>query len=44
VRELLSFAWRHKAFWIVPLIMVLILIGLIVFADYNTAPFQYNVR
>jgi hypothetical protein len=36
--EFFEFAWHHKAWWIVPMILVLLLLALLVFMGQSTAP------
>jgi hypothetical protein len=43
LREFGEFAWHNKAWWIVPMILVLILIGLLVMAGQSAAPFIYTL-
>ena len=38
-----EFAWRNKAWWIVPMVLVLLLLALLVFAGQSTAPFLYTL-
>ncbi len=41
--ELLAFAREHKAYWIVPLLLVLGLLGLLIAAGQVSAPFIYTI-
>jgi hypothetical protein len=41
--EFLGFAWHNKAWWIVPLVLVLFLMALLVFLGQTTAPFIYTL-
>ena len=43
LRGLLTFAWSHKAFWIIPILLVLGLIIGLRFVSYAVAPFHYTV-
>jgi hypothetical protein len=43
LREFGEFAWHNKAWWIVPMILVLVLIGLLVMAGQSAAPFIYTL-
>jgi hypothetical protein len=42
-RQFATFAWQHKFVWIIPLVIVLLLIALLLFANYSSAPFHYTV-
>ena len=42
-REFLGFAWHNKAWWIVPIVLVLFLLGLMIFAGQASAPFIYTL-
>jgi hypothetical protein len=42
-RELLLFAREHKAWWIVPLVVVLGLIVLLIAVGQTSAPFIYTL-
>ena len=41
--DFLGFAWHHKAWWIVPLVIVLLLMALLIFLGEATAPFIYTL-
>jgi len=43
IRELAGFAWRSREWWIVPLALLLLLVGLVLVASYGTAPFVYTI-
>ena len=43
LRELLSFAWQNKAWWIVPIAVVLLLLALVVAAGTGLLPFIYTL-
>lgn len=38
LREVGGFAWQNKAWWIVPIVLVLLLLGLLLFAGQTAAP------
>ncbi|OQA27011.1 MAG: hypothetical protein BWY59_01197 [Verrucomicrobia bacterium ADurb.Bin345] len=38
LREFGEFAWQNKAWWIVPMVLVLLLLALLVFAGQSAAP------
>ena len=43
VRELLHFAWANKAWWIIPIFLVLGLLALLIVAGQGAAPFIYTL-
>lgn len=43
LREFLQFAKTHKAYWIVPLVLVLGLVGILIAAGQVSAPFIYTI-
>ena len=43
LREFFGFAWQNKAWWIVPIVLVLLLMVLLIFAGQSTAPFIYTL-
>ena len=43
IGEFLGFAWQNKVWWIVPLILVLFLLALLIFAGETTVPFIYTL-
>ena len=43
LREFLGFARAHKAYWIVPLLLVLGLMTLLIVAGQGSAPFIYTL-
>ena len=43
LKEFGGFAWQNKAWWIVPMVLVLLLLGLLIFAGQSTAPFIYTL-
>lgn len=44
VRDLFAFAWAHKAWWLVPTLLVtLLLIGLVVLSTTPVSPFVYTI-
>ena len=43
LKETGQFAMRNKAWWIVPMILVLLLLALLVVAGTNVAPFIYTL-
>jgi len=43
LKEFWSYALEHKAWWIFPLIIILLLMALLIFAGSATAPFIYTL-
>lgn len=43
LKEFGVFAWQNKAWWIVPVVLVLLLVALLVFAGQSAAPFIYTL-
>lgn len=45
VSELLSFFWKEKLWWLVPMIVILILLGILMIFAQGTAvaPFIYTI-
>ncbi|MDD2236791.1 MAG: DUF5989 family protein [Kiritimatiellae bacterium] len=43
LKEFGLFAWHNKAWWIIPIIVVLLLIGGLVFIGQASAPFIYTL-
>lgn len=43
LRELWAFARYHRAWWIVPLVVVLLLAALFIVAGSQTLPFMYTI-
>jgi hypothetical protein len=43
MKEFLGFAWHNKAWWIVPLVVVLLLMAALIFVGQTTAPFIYTL-
>ena len=43
LKEFLGFAWQNKAWWIIPMILVLLLLALLIFVGQSTAPFIYTL-
>ena len=40
---LFAFAWQNKAWWIVPIVLVLLLLTLLVIVGQTSAPFIYTL-
>ncbi len=43
MKEFLGFAWHNKAWWIVPVVFVLLLMALVIVLGQTTAPFIYTL-
>ena len=43
IKEFFLFAREHKAYWIVPLVIVLVLMAFLIFAGQTVAPFIYTL-
>lgn len=43
IGEFFEFAWQNKAWWIVPLVLVLLLLSFLVVVGHATAPFIYTL-
>ena len=41
--EFMGFAWENKAWWIVPIILVLLLLALLIATGQTAAPFIYTL-
>jgi hypothetical protein len=43
LKEFGEFAWHNKAWWIVPIVLVLLLVGILIVAGQSAAPFIYTL-
>lgn len=43
LKEFGLFAWHNKAWWIVPIVLVLLLLGLLIVSGQTVAPFIYTL-
>jgi len=43
LNEVWAFAWQNKAWWLVPLVVILLLLGLLIFTGQAVAPFIYTL-
>jgi hypothetical protein len=43
LREFGEFAWHNKAWWIIPIVLVLLLVAVLIVAGQSTAPFIYQL-
>jgi hypothetical protein len=39
--EFWKFAWQKKAYWVLPLILILVFAGLLIFGSQGSLPFIY---
>lgn len=42
-KELFQYAAKHKAWWIIPLVVVFLGLGLLIFVGQSSAPFIYTL-
>lgn len=43
LKEFFGFAWHNKAWWIIPVVLILLLLGALVFVTQSSAPFIYTL-
>jgi hypothetical protein len=43
LKEFGEFAWHNKAWWIIPVVLVLLLLGLLIVSGQAVAPFIYTL-
>ena len=43
LKEFGEFAWQNKAWWIVPIVVILLLLSVLIFAGSTAAPFIYTL-
>lgn len=43
IKELFRFAWANKAWWIIPIVLVLLLLAVLIVAGQGAAPFIYTL-
>jgi len=41
--EVWAFAWQNKAWWLIPLVVILLILGLLIFSGQAVAPFIYTL-
>ena len=41
--EVWAFAWQNKAWWLVPLVLVMLLLGILIVSGQAVAPFIYTL-
>lgn len=43
IKEFFEFAWHNKAWWIVPVVLILLLLGFLIISGSAVAPFIYTL-
>lgn len=43
IGEFFAFAWHNKAWWIIPVILVFLLLAALLFVGQSSAPFIYTL-
>ncbi|MFQ5486726.1 MAG: DUF5989 family protein [Desulfobacterales bacterium] len=43
LKEFFQFAWRKKAWWIIPIVLVLFFLALLIIVGQSSAPFIYTL-
>lgn len=43
LREIFAFARAHKAYWMVPMIVALVILAVLIFAGQAASPFIYTL-
>jgi len=43
LKEIFSFAMHNKAWWIVPMVIILLLLGVIIYVAAGSAPYMYTL-
>ena len=43
LKEFFGFAWHNKAWWIVPIVLILLLLGFLIISGSAVAPFIYTL-
>jgi competence protein ComGC len=38
MREFMGFAWQNKAWWIIPMVLVLLILGILIVATHGALP------
>jgi hypothetical protein len=41
--EVWAFAWHNKAWWLVPTVIILLILGVLIFSGQAVAPFIYTL-
>lgn len=43
LKDFVEFAWHNKAWWILPIVIILLLLSALIFAGSSAAPFIYTL-
>ena len=43
IKELFQYAWQNKAWWLIPLVLILLAFGILMGVTQTTLPFIYNM-
>jgi hypothetical protein len=43
LNEVWAFAWQNKAWWLIPLVVILLIMGILIFSGQAVAPFIYTL-
>ena len=43
LKDLGGFAWHNKAWWMIPVVLVLLLLGIFIVTSQTVAPFIYTL-
>ena len=43
LKEFFEFAWQNKAWWLIPLVVILLIMGILIFSGQAGAPFIYTL-
>lgn len=43
IKEFFEFAWHNKAWWIIPIVLMLLMLGFLITAGSSVAPFIYTL-
>jgi len=43
LKDFVEFAWHNKAWWILPIVIILLLLSVLIFAGSSAAPFIYTL-
>jgi hypothetical protein len=43
LKEIGGFAWHNKAWWIIPIVLILLVLALIIVLGQTSAPFIYTL-
>jgi len=41
--EVWAFAWQNKAWWLIPLVVILLIMAVLIFSGQAVAPFIYTL-